>query len=119
VTVAVDQQLSEQTAATRWKRGCVGGRIARSGSGWSGTADSISDLSPGPDDLEAHGNLLDRDYAFPRGKKVVATVSKRWFAITDTNRVEIADSEYAVLILAGAVALDMICRAKARKEKPA
>lgn len=72
---------------------------------------------PGPDDLEAQGNLLDREYTFTRGKTVVATVSKRWFAITDTYGVEIADSEDAVLILASAVVIDMICHADAKKQK--
>ena len=33
---------------------------------------------PGPDDLEAAGNFLDREYAFTRAGKVVATVSKIW-----------------------------------------
>src|SRR5215207_1522557 len=34
---------------------------------------------PGPDDLEASGDFLDREYGFKRGGKDVAWVSKRWF----------------------------------------
>jgi uncharacterized protein YxjI len=35
---------------------------------------------PGPDDLEARGDLTDHEYAFERGGRVVAEVSKRWFS---------------------------------------
>jgi uncharacterized protein YxjI len=64
---------------------------------------------PGPDDLEAEGDFLDHEYAFTRGGKVVATVSKRWFSWTDTYGIEIDDKEDAVLILASAVVVDMAC----------
>lgn len=71
---------------------------------------------PGPDDLEAQGNLLDREYTFRRGSRVVATVSKRWFSFTDTYGVELEDAEDPVLILASAVVIDMICHADAKKQ---
>jgi uncharacterized protein YxjI len=64
---------------------------------------------PGPDDLEAEGNFLDREYEFRRGANVVAVVSKRWFSWTDTYGVEIADGEDDVLILASAVVIDQAC----------
>ena len=64
---------------------------------------------PGPDDLEAEGDFLDHEYAFTRGGKVVATVSKKWFSWTDTYGVEIDDKEDSVLILASAVVVDMAC----------
>jgi uncharacterized protein YxjI len=64
---------------------------------------------PGPDDLEAEGDFLDHEYAFTRGDRVVATVSKKWFSWTDTYGIEIADGEDAVLILASAVVVDMVC----------
>ena len=64
---------------------------------------------PGPDDLEAEGDFLDHEYAFQRGGRVVATVSKRWFSWTDTYGVEIADGEDQVLILASAVVVDQAC----------
>jgi uncharacterized protein YxjI len=55
------------------------------------------------------GDFLDREYAFERGGSEVARVSKRWFALTDTYGVEIADGEDDVLILASSVVIDMIC----------
>lgn len=64
---------------------------------------------PGPDDLEAEGDFLDREYAFTRGGRIVATVSKRWFSFADTYGIEIADGEDAVLILASAVVVDQSC----------
>ena len=64
---------------------------------------------PGPDDLEAEGDFLDHEYAFTRGGKIVATVSKRWFAWSDTYGIEVDDKEDAVLILASAVVVDMAC----------
>jgi uncharacterized protein YxjI len=64
---------------------------------------------PGPDDLEAEGNFLDREYTFTRGDHVVATVSKKWFSLTDTYGIEVTDGEDPVLILASAVVVDMVC----------
>jgi uncharacterized protein YxjI len=64
---------------------------------------------PGPDDLEAEGDFLDHEYTFTRAGKIVATVSKRWFAWTDTYGIEVDDKEDAVLILASAVVVDMAC----------
>jgi uncharacterized protein YxjI len=64
---------------------------------------------PGPDDLEAKGNLIDREYTFTRGDTTVATVSKRWFRLTDTYGVEVAAGQDPVLILASAVIIDLIC----------
>ena len=66
---------------------------------------------PGPDDLEATGNLTDHEYSFQRGGRTVATVSKRWFALGDTYGVDIADGENDVLILASTVVIDMCCHA--------
>jgi uncharacterized protein YxjI len=64
---------------------------------------------PGPDDLEATGDFLDHEYEFRRGDRVVATVSKRWFSLTDTYGIDIADGEDDVLILASAVVVDQAC----------
>ena len=66
---------------------------------------------PGPDDLEATGSLLDREYTFSRHGRVVAEVSKRWFTMTDTYGIEIADGEDDVVILASAVIIDLACHA--------
>jgi uncharacterized protein YxjI len=64
---------------------------------------------PGPDDLEAEGNFLDHEYAFKRGGRTVATVSKRWFSWTDTYGVDVDDGEDQVLVLASAVVVDQAC----------
>lgn len=64
---------------------------------------------PGPDDLEASGNLLDHEYSFTRQGDVVAQVSKQWFSWTDSYGVDVADGEDDVLILACAVVIDMAC----------
>ena len=64
---------------------------------------------PGPDDLEAAGDLLDHEYTFQRGGRTVATVSKRWFTLGDSYGVDIADGENDVLILASTVVIDLCC----------
>lgn len=64
---------------------------------------------PGPDDLEAQGDFLDREYTFERGGRAVAQVSKRWFSFTDTYGVDVTEGQDDVLILASTVVIDMIC----------
>ncbi len=64
---------------------------------------------PGPDDLEAQGSFLDREYTFTRAGQPVATVSKKWFSWADTYGVDIAAGQDEVLILASTVVIDMIC----------
>lgn len=64
---------------------------------------------PGPDDLEAAGNFLDREYAFTRSDRVVATVSKQWFSWADTYGVEVNDGDDDLLILASTVVIDLVC----------
>ena len=69
---------------------------------------------PGPDDLEAAGDFLEKEYIFSRGDSPVATISKRWFAISDTYGVDIAEGEADVLILASAAVIDLCCHADKR-----
>jgi len=64
---------------------------------------------PGPDDLEAQGDVMDLEYVFERGGQRVAEVSKRWFSWADTYGVDIADGQDDVLILASTVVIDMVC----------
>ena len=64
---------------------------------------------PGPDDLEASGNLLEHEYTFKRHGREVASVSKKWFSMTDSYGVDIADGEDDILILASTVVIDMAC----------
>jgi uncharacterized protein YxjI len=70
---------------------------------------------PGPDDLEAQGSFLDMEYAITRGGRPVAEVSKRWFSLSDTYGVDIADGEDDVLILASTVVIDMVCHADKKR----
>lgn len=63
---------------------------------------------PGPDDLEAHGNILDHEYEFTRHGDTVARVSKRFFSWSDSYGVDIAEGEDDVLILAAAVVIDLV-----------
>ena len=62
----------------------------------------------GGDDLVVQGNILDLEYSIKQGRKKVAEVSKKWFTITDTYGVEIADGQNDILILAVAIAIDMM-----------
>lgn len=71
---------------------------------------------PGPDDLEATGSLTDHEYRFERHGSTVATVSKRWFAWSDTYGVDIAQGEDDVLILAATVVIDMACHADRKRD---
>jgi len=70
---------------------------------------------PGPDDLEAQGSFLDHEYNFTRHDQQVAQVSKRWFALTDTYGVDIAEGEDDLLILATAVVIDMVCHQESKR----
>ncbi len=62
---------------------------------------------PGPDDLEIKGNLLEHEYTVTRGGETVATVSKRWFSLTETYGVDIAPGQDDVVILTSVLALDL------------
>jgi uncharacterized protein YxjI len=66
---------------------------------------------PGPNDLEATGNFLDYEYEFRRGEDVVARVSKKWFAFSDTYGIDIMDPADKLVILTSTVVIDAICHA--------
>lgn len=63
----------------------------------------------GPNDLEAEGDFLNRNYRFLRGGEIVGMVSKQMFALTDTYGIEVSPNEDPLLILASAVVIDLIC----------
>jgi uncharacterized protein YxjI len=63
---------------------------------------------PGPDDLQARGNILDHEYVFERGDREVARVSKKWFSLADSYAIDIDAGEDDVLILASAVVIDLV-----------
>jgi uncharacterized protein YxjI len=62
----------------------------------------------GGPDLDVQGDFLDHEYSIKQGWKKVAEVSKKWFRLTDTYGVEIDPGQNEVLILAIAVAIDMM-----------
>jgi len=64
---------------------------------------------PGPDDYEATGDFMDREYTFARSGQQVAHVSKRFFAWTDTYGIDIVDGEDEVTLLAACVVIDLCC----------
>lgn len=64
---------------------------------------------PGPNDLEANGNFFEHEYEFILQDRLVAQVSKRWLALTDSYAININEGVDEVLILACAVVIDLVC----------
>ena len=69
------------------------------------------------EDLDVQGSILDHEYSIKQGRDKVAEVSKKWFSITDTYGVEINPGQNDILILAVAVAIDMMAHPDKKKEK--
>jgi uncharacterized protein YxjI len=61
----------------------------------------------GPD-LDVQGNMLDLEYSIMQRRKKIAEVSKNWFSVTDTYGVEIDEGQNDILVLAIAIAVDMM-----------
>lgn len=77
----------------------------------------------GGPDLDVQGNILDHEYSIKQGWNKVAEVSKKWISLTDTYMVEIDEGQNDILILAIAVAIDMMAhdddgRKKVKRERP-
>lgn len=70
----------------------------------------------GPD-LDVQGNILDHEYTIKQGRDKVAEISKKWFRLTDTYGVEIDSGQNDILILAIAVAIDMMAHDDDKKGK--
>jgi uncharacterized protein YxjI len=68
---------------------------------------SVIDLADGGQ-LEAVGNILDKEFEITGGGRTLARVSRAWFRLRDTYGVDVAPGEDDVLFLAIAVALDRI-----------
>ncbi len=62
----------------------------------------------GAEDYRVRGNFWNYEYTFRRGNRTVAVVSKRPLAWPDVYRIVITADEDDVLILAAAVAIDLI-----------
>lgn len=70
----------------------------------------------GPD-LVVQGNILDHEYSIKQGWSKVAEISKKWFRLTDTYGVEVDPGQNDILILAVAVAIDMMAHNDDKKDK--
>jgi uncharacterized protein YxjI len=68
-------------------------------------------------DLDVQGNILDLEYSIMQRRNKVAEVSKKWLSLVDTYGVEIADGQNDILILAVAIAIDMMSHDDDRKRK--
>jgi uncharacterized protein YxjI len=76
-------------------------------------------VKDGPD-LTVQGNIFDYEYSIKQGWNKVAEISKKWFRLTDTYGVEIDAGQNDILILAVAIAIDMMAHDeddKKRKDK--
>ena len=69
----------------------------------------------GGPDLDVQGDFLNHEYTIKQGRTKVAEVSKKWFALTDTYGVEIASGQNDILILAVAIAIDMMAHPDEKK----
>jgi uncharacterized protein YxjI len=63
---------------------------------------------PGGGELDAVGDILDKEFEIRSGGTVIAQVSRSWFRIRDTYGVDVAAGQDDALILAIAVCLDRI-----------
>ena len=73
----------------------------------------------GGEDLDVQGNIFDFEYSIKQGKVKVAEISKKWLRLTDTYGVEIDAGQNHILILAVAVAVDIMAHPDKKKEKKA
>jgi uncharacterized protein YxjI len=71
----------------------------------------------GAPDLDVQGNILDHEYAISERRRKVAEVSKAWFSLTDTYGVEIDEGQNDILILAIAIAIDMMAHGDHEKKR--
>ena len=69
--------------------------------------------------LVVQGNIFDHEYSIKQGRDKVAEISKKWFRLTDTYGVEIDPGQNDILILAVAIAIDMMAHGddKGKKDK--
>jgi len=77
---------------------------------------SVIDLSDGSQ-LEAVGNILDKEFEIRGDAGTVAWISRSWFSIRDTYGVDVAPGENDVLILAIAICLDQIHQEEQRHDR--
>jgi uncharacterized protein YxjI len=71
----------------------------------------------GGPDLDVQGNILDLEYSINERRRKIAEVSKKWLSLTDTYGVEIDSGQNDILILAVAIAIDMMSHDDDKKRK--
>jgi uncharacterized protein YxjI len=86
------------------------GLIAPLGDHWS------VNVRGGPD-LDVQGNILDHEYSINERRRKIAEVSKKWLSLTDTYGVEVDDGQNDILILAIAIAIDMMAHDEDEKKR--
>ena len=86
------------------------GLIAPLGDHWTVT------VRGGPD-LDVQGNILDHEYSILQRRDKIAEVSKKWLSLTDTYGVEIDEGQNDILILAIAIAIDMMAHDDNEKKR--
>ena len=59
-------------------------------------------------DLDVQGNVVDHEFEIEADGTKIAEMSKRWFRVRDTYAIEIAPGQDQILILAVAVAVDVM-----------
>jgi len=69
------------------------------------------------ENLDVQGNIFDHEYTIKQGRNKVAEISKKWFSFTDTYGVEIDPGQNHILVLAVAIAIDMMAHPDEKKEK--
>jgi len=67
--------------------------------------------------LDVQGDFLNHEYTIKQGRKRVAEVSKKWLSLTDTYGVEIDSGQNDILILAVAIAIDMMAHDEDGKKR--
>jgi len=68
-------------------------------------------------DLEVQGDILAHEYSIKQDNNKVAEVSKKWLSLTDTYGVEVAPGQNDILILAVAIAIDMMVHGDHHKKE--
>jgi uncharacterized protein YxjI len=71
----------------------------------------------GAPDLDVQGDFLNHEYTIKQGRSQAAEVSKKWLSLTDAYGVEIAPGQNDIVILAIAIAIDMMAHPDKKKEK--
>jgi uncharacterized protein YxjI len=78
---------------------------------------SVVELSGGGE-MEAVGNILNKEFEIRSGGMVLAHISRSWFRMRDTYGVDVAPGQDDALILAVAVCLDRIHHDEEAERRP-